>query len=119
LGESRRDRARGFRTTDDQRLPEHHLYGVIENNNAHLDHWLLREYLRTSLEARAAYAALKRENAREAQGDLAVYTARKAALVTRFLTAARAERGYPPAKYWEPLQSELGCRPVALVAREL
>jgi hypothetical protein len=31
-----------------------------------------------------------------------VYVAAKAALVAELLTRARAERGFPPAEYWQP-----------------
>ena len=89
------------------RLPEHHLYLVVENNKAHLDHWLLRDHLRASAEARARYAAEKQDNARESHGDLGVYTARKAALVAEMLTVARAERGFPPEQYWTPSPTEV------------
>lgn len=86
----------------DQGLPPHQLYVVVEDNKAHLDHWLLRDLLREDADARASYAALKRRNAQVAEGDMDVYVAAKAAFVAELLTRARAERGLPPATYWEP-----------------
>jgi GrpB-like predicted nucleotidyltransferase (UPF0157 family) len=83
-------------------LPSHQLYLVVENNKAHLDHWLLRDLLRNDSTARARYAALKRANAEMADGDVDVYVAAKAAFVAELLTRARAERGFPPALYWDP-----------------
>ena len=49
-------------------LPAHHLYLVVENNRAHVDHWLLRDFLRDDVDARERYAALKRQNAEARQG---------------------------------------------------
>jgi GrpB-like predicted nucleotidyltransferase (UPF0157 family) len=86
-------------------LPAHHLYLVVENNRAHLDHWLLRDLLRSDRDARARYAALKRANADMAGDDMDVYVAAKAALVADLLTRARAERGFPPVTYWDPTES--------------
>jgi GrpB-like predicted nucleotidyltransferase (UPF0157 family) len=82
--------------------PRHHLYVVVENNKAHLDHWLLRDLLRSDPEARARYASLKRRNQDLAQGDMDFYVAAKATLVAELLTRARAEGGLPPATYWAP-----------------
>lgn len=83
-------------------LPEHHLYVVVENNKAHLDHWLLRDLLRDDADARRRYAELKRKNVELADGYMDVYVAAKARLVAELLTRARADRGLPPATYWEP-----------------
>ncbi len=83
-------------------LPEHHLYLVVENNRAHLDHWLLRDLLREDPEARARYAALKRRNAKLANGDIDIYLAAKAGLVAELLTRARAQKGLAPETYWDP-----------------
>lgn len=83
-------------------LPPHHLYLVVENNKAHLDHLLLRDLLRRDPEARSRYGELKRANVDLARGDMDVYVAAKAALVAELLTRARAERGLPPAEYWQP-----------------
>ncbi len=87
-------------------LPAHHLYLVVDNNRAHLDHWLLRDLLRSDPDARARYAALKRANAEMAGDDMDVYLAAKAALVADLLTRARAERGFPPVTYWDPKETD-------------
>lgn len=91
-----------FKAMQDEGLPPHHLYLVVENNKAHLDHWLLRDLLRADPEARERYAALKRRNAVLANRDKDVYVAAKAKLVAELLTQARAARGLPPATYWQP-----------------
>jgi GrpB-like predicted nucleotidyltransferase (UPF0157 family)/quercetin dioxygenase-like cupin family protein len=91
-----------LKPTEDQGLPPHHLYVVVENNKAHLDHWLLRDVLRTEPETCKSYAALKKRNAELADGDMDVYVAAKAEFVAELLTRARAERGFPPATYWHP-----------------
>jgi GrpB-like predicted nucleotidyltransferase (UPF0157 family) len=83
-------------------LPRHNLYLVAEGSKAHLDHWLLRDLLRADAGARARYAALKRRSAELAGGDIDFYVAAKADLVAELLTRARAERGLPAARYWEP-----------------
>jgi GrpB-like predicted nucleotidyltransferase (UPF0157 family) len=82
--------------------PRHHLYVVVENNKAHLDHWLLRDLLRSDADARRRYATLKKRNQELAGGDIDYYVAAKAALVAELLTRARAERGFPAATYWDP-----------------
>jgi GrpB-like predicted nucleotidyltransferase (UPF0157 family) len=91
-----------FQPMRDEGLPPHHLYLVAENNKAHLDHWLLRDLLRQDAQARARYAALKRRNVELANNDMDVYVGAKAKLVAELLTRARAERGLPPDRYWEP-----------------
>lgn len=83
-------------------LPPHHLYLVVENSKAHVDHWLLVEVLRADPEARRRYGELKRTNAELADRDMDVYVALKAAFVADLLTRARAERGLPPEEYWVP-----------------
>ena len=65
----------------------------MEDNKAHLDHWLLRDLLRSDPEARERYAALKRRNAEVAARDMDVYVLAKHELVTELLDRARAERG--------------------------
>src|SRR3954469_13377158 len=77
-------------------LPAHNLYLVVEDNKAHLDHWLLRDLLRADPEARDRYAQLKRDNVVRADGDIDVYVAAKAALVAELLTRARTARGLSP-----------------------
>jgi len=91
-----------FDPPPDPPLPAHHLYLVVEDNKAHLDHWLLRDLLRRDAEARERYDRLKRKNVEVAAGDIDVYVAAKAELVAELLTTARAERGLPAATYWEP-----------------
>jgi len=83
-------------------LPRHHLYLVVEDSKAHVDHWLLREVLAADPEARDAYAELKRTNQELAAGDMDVYVAKKAAFVAELLTRARAERGLQAEAYWLP-----------------
>ena len=84
-----------FKAPSGSGLPEHHLYVVVENNKAHLDHWLLRDLLREDADARARYAQLKRRNVAFADGDMQVYVEAKADLVTELLRRARTERGLP------------------------
>ena len=91
-----------FEATTDLGLPPHHLYVVVENNRAHLDHWLLRDLLRADPQARERYAALKRANLERARGDIDVYVAAKAAFVAELLARAREEQGLPAETYWEP-----------------
>lgn len=86
----------------DDGLPAHHLYVVVEDSKAHLDHRLLRDLLREDADTRERYAALKRHNARQANRNMDVYVAAKAAFVAGLLTRARAERGFPPAAHGEP-----------------
>ena len=93
------------RTGGAAQLPEHHLYLVVEDNKAHLDHWLLRDLLRSDAEARSRYAALKRHNAARADRNMDTYVAAKAELVAELLARARSERGYEPATYWQPTRS--------------
>jgi GrpB-like predicted nucleotidyltransferase (UPF0157 family)/quercetin dioxygenase-like cupin family protein len=72
--------------TGDADLPPHHLYVVVEDNRAHLDHWLLRDLLRSDQDARERYGVLKRRNVGLAGGNIDVYMAAKAALVAELLT---------------------------------
>ena len=67
-----------FKPPADPNMPRHHLYVVVENNRAHLDHWLLRDLLRRDETARDRYAALKRHNAEQADSNMDVYVAGKA-----------------------------------------
>jgi GrpB-like predicted nucleotidyltransferase (UPF0157 family)/quercetin dioxygenase-like cupin family protein len=83
-------------------LPPHHLYLVVENSKAHLDHRLLVEVLLADPEKRRRYGELKRQNAASADRDMEVYVALKAAFVAELLTEARAERGLPAETYWVP-----------------
>jgi GrpB-like predicted nucleotidyltransferase (UPF0157 family) len=83
-------------------LPPHHLYLVVENNRAHLDHWLLRDLLREDPDARRRYGELKRRNADTSGGDIDLYGAKKAELVAELLERARADRGLEAVEYWKP-----------------
>jgi GrpB-like predicted nucleotidyltransferase (UPF0157 family) len=83
--------------TENEGQPPHNLYVVVENNKAHLDHWLLRDLLRSEPEARERYAALKKRNAALADRDMDAYVAAKAEFVADLLSRARAERGFPSA----------------------
>ncbi|MHB2029765.1 MAG: GrpB family protein, partial [Acidimicrobiales bacterium] len=69
-------------------LPEHHLYVVVENNRAHLDHLLLRDLLREDRHARDEYAILKASNMVTADGNMDIYLRAKAAFVAKLLTRA-------------------------------
>jgi GrpB-like predicted nucleotidyltransferase (UPF0157 family) len=84
------------------KLPTHHLYLVVKDNRAHMDHWLLRDLLRNDPKSRDEYSTLKRQNVELAQGDIEVYLARKAGFVAGLLQRARQERGLPAVTYWEP-----------------
>jgi GrpB-like predicted nucleotidyltransferase (UPF0157 family) len=74
-------------------LPAHHLYVVVEDNKAHLDHWLLRDLLRSDGEARERYAEAKRRAVEVADGDIDAYTEAKWNVVIELLARARADRG--------------------------
>jgi GrpB-like predicted nucleotidyltransferase (UPF0157 family)/mannose-6-phosphate isomerase-like protein (cupin superfamily) len=100
-----------FARWDDNDLPRHHLYLVVDNNRAHLDHILLRDLLRADPEARRRYAELKRSNVSLAQGDMDVYVAAKARLVAELLARARRERDLPPVGYWDPFSDRQGTDP--------
>jgi len=91
-----------FDPPPDGDLPAHHLYAVVEDNRAHIDHWLLRDTLIANGELRDRYGALKRKNQELADGDMDVYVAAKAAFVAELLSQARIERGLPAETYWEP-----------------
>jgi GrpB-like predicted nucleotidyltransferase (UPF0157 family)/quercetin dioxygenase-like cupin family protein len=71
-------------------LPRHHLYLVVENNDAHLDHWLLRDLLRDDADARRRYAEIKRHSAGLAGGDIEAYGTTKSPLIAELLARARA-----------------------------
>jgi GrpB-like predicted nucleotidyltransferase (UPF0157 family) len=83
-------------------LPVHHLYLVVENNRAHVDHWLFRDALIGDPALIVRYAAIKRDNAALADGDIDRYVALKAAFLADVLTTARREHAMAPVSYWEP-----------------
>ena len=91
-----------FERPSEPRLPRHNPYLVVENNKAHVDHWLLRDVLRGDADLRDRYAALKVKNARDADRDMDYYVAAKAGFVAEVLARARAARGLPEAEYWVP-----------------
>jgi GrpB-like predicted nucleotidyltransferase (UPF0157 family)/quercetin dioxygenase-like cupin family protein len=91
-----------FASTGASVLPEHHLYLVVENNRAHVDHWLLRDTLRADADVRYRYGELKKRNVGLADGDIDVYLAGKAGFVAEVLTRARAEAGLDAVEYWDP-----------------
>lgn len=90
-----------FFTPERTGLPRHHLYVVVEDQTAHLNHWLFRELLREDAPARDHYAELKRRNAELAAGNMDVYVAAKARFVAEVLTRARREHGLSAAEYWD------------------
>jgi GrpB-like predicted nucleotidyltransferase (UPF0157 family) len=96
------DGRQAFDNSRHPELPPHHLYLVVEDNKAHLDHVLLRDVLRADPAERDRYAELKRANVALAQGNIDIYTAAKARYVADVLTRARADRGLEPASYWVP-----------------
>ena len=55
-------------TDPEQRLPEHHLYVVVAGTKPHLDHVLLRDYLRSHPDEVRRYAQAKWELARRLSG---------------------------------------------------
>jgi len=91
-----------FDRPKDSDLPAHHLYVVVEDNKAHVDHWLFRDTLIADGVLRERYATLKRSNTELADGDIEVYVAAKAAFVAELLTDARRARGLPAETYWVP-----------------
>ncbi|HEV2361298.1 MAG TPA: GrpB family protein [Acidimicrobiales bacterium] len=93
-----------FKYEGQELLPAHHLYVVVDQSRAHLDHVLLRDLLREDAEARRRYGELKRANVELAAGDIDAYGAAKSGLIAELLTRARAEQGLPPVEYWQPEQ---------------
>jgi GrpB-like predicted nucleotidyltransferase (UPF0157 family)/quercetin dioxygenase-like cupin family protein len=102
LGELGVEGRQAFETSGHVELPRHHLYLVIENNKAHLDHVLFRDALRGDAEARRQYADLKRANVKIAEGDMDIYVVAKARFVADLLTQVRASMGLAPVSYWLP-----------------
>jgi GrpB-like predicted nucleotidyltransferase (UPF0157 family) len=76
-------------------LPRHHLYLVIENSQAHLDHVLLRDLLRDDPESRQRYAEVKRRSAAAANHDIEAYGTAKSPFITTLLARARATSPSP------------------------
>jgi GrpB-like predicted nucleotidyltransferase (UPF0157 family) len=77
-----------LRAPDTPALPYHHLYVVVAGSRPHLDHVLLRDYLRRRPDAAAAYATRKREVAALLADDRAAYGAAKADVIEALLADA-------------------------------
>ena len=91
-----------FEPVGTHQWPDHHLYLVVENNRAHVDHWLLRDALIDDPELIERYTVIKRDNVVLSGGDAERYVALKAAFVAEVLAEARRERGMEPVEYWQP-----------------
>jgi GrpB-like predicted nucleotidyltransferase (UPF0157 family) len=75
--------------------PEHHLYGVVAGSDPHLDHVLLRDYLRQRPDQVQRYSAVKVALAQQFPADSegrSAYSAAKSALVEELVAKARAAR---------------------------
>lgn len=96
-----------FEAPSSPRLPDHHLYLVVENNRAHCDHWLFRDALIEHRELWVRYSALKRQNADLAGDDIDRYVALKAAFVAEVLSEARRERALPPSTTGNPISGDV------------
>ncbi|RPK48359.1 dephospho-CoA kinase/protein folding accessory domain-containing protein [Streptomyces sp. ADI92-24] len=75
--------------------PEHHLYGVVAGSKPHLDHVLLRDYLRQRTDEVQRYSALKVALAQRFPADSegrAAYSAAKSALVEELVAKSYAAR---------------------------
>ena len=71
--------------------PYHHLYIVIEGDQAHRDHIDLRDYLRHHPDEADRYAARKRELAFLLETDRNAYVSAKSGVIEELLTRARRE----------------------------
>jgi GrpB-like predicted nucleotidyltransferase (UPF0157 family) len=85
-----------FRHLGEDDHPPHHLYAVVEGNEAHRDHVDLRDLLRTDADAGRRYGDLKRTNVVAAAGDVDRYVELKRDLVTELLARARHAAEEPP-----------------------
>jgi GrpB-like predicted nucleotidyltransferase (UPF0157 family) len=72
--------------------PYHHLYVVVEGNDAHRNHVDLRDYLRRYPNEAKRYADRKRAVAHLLVTDRATYTDAKSALIEDFLVRARGSQ---------------------------
>ncbi len=75
--------------------PEHHLYAVVAGSKSHLDHVLLRDYLRQRPDEVQRYSVLKVALARRFPADSqgrAAYSAAKSALVEELVAKSYAAR---------------------------
>lgn len=76
-------------------IPEHHLYAVVAGSKPHLDHVLLRDYLRQRPDEVQRYSALKVALAHRLPADSegrAAYSAAKSALVEELVAKSYAAR---------------------------
>ncbi len=76
-------------------VPEHHLYALVAGSKPHLDHVLLRDYLRQQPDEVQRYSALKVALARRFSADSegrAAYSAAKSALVEELVAKSYAAR---------------------------
>ena len=89
-----------FSAPNDVDLPAHHLYLVVKDSRAHLDHWLLRDLLRADGGAREAYSRAQAAQHGAAEGDMDAYVAGKAKFIADMLKRAREERDLPAVDYW-------------------
>ncbi|MEV8312494.1 GrpB family protein [Streptomyces flavidovirens] len=74
---------------------EHHLYGVVARSKSHLDHILLRDYLRQRPDEVRRYSALKRYLARRFHADSEGrrnYSTAKSSLVEELVAKSYAAR---------------------------
>jgi GrpB-like predicted nucleotidyltransferase (UPF0157 family) len=78
-----------FRRPIDQ--PRHHLYVVVKNNKAYLDHIVLRNYLRTHPDAKFTYEMLKRTAAQCFPDDIDSYIVAKSPFIEGILCLASRE----------------------------
>ena len=75
--------------------PEHHLYGVVAGSKPHLDHVLVRDYLRQRPDEVQRYGAFKVALAQRFYADnegRSAYSAAKSALVEELLARSYAAR---------------------------
>lgn len=73
------------------KLPDHHLYLVVDGSPAHRDHVDLRDYLRSHPTDAERYATRKRELADTHVTDREAYTAAKGHMIQELLAIARSE----------------------------
>ncbi|MCX4909667.1 GrpB family protein [Streptomyces sp. NBC_00878] len=75
--------------------PEHHLYGVVAGSKPHLDHVLLRDYLRQRPDEVRCYSTLKVALAQRFRADCegrAAYSVAKSTLVEELVVKSYAAR---------------------------
>ena len=82
-----------FRPPTEPDLPRHHLYLVVENNRAHLDHGSCGTSCVTTRPLVDRYGALKRRNVEQADRDMDGVRRRQGRAGRRAADRARADRG--------------------------